>query len=403
MLRAAMIGPETVFETDLLPYLQNIRGLSGVKVLNRYPSDQELERFIRATFPRLIFLSMRDLKKAEYIARWVRQFAPGTQLVGVADNCGNEILRAALRAGLLECLALPLDAAHLGEAIDAAEKLLAQSTDEFPNRGRVLSFLPAKPGVGASTIALNTSLAVSHLSSGRVLLADFDLNLGLQGFMLKLDRVHSAQEAGEHAHHIDADIWEALLVSKGKLDILGSGYMSPGQRIETGAARDLLGFWRRNYELACLDHSGNMERYSIELLMDSEEILLVSTPEIAPLHLAKTKVNQLREYGLHERVSLVLNRVSRRDTMTKEDVEAAVGVPVVMQIPNDYAKVELAVRKGTGVDPESPLGRRYEALASLLLKGKARRPVESAEPPASKVRNILQLDGLFSRQKAGSR
>jgi pilus assembly protein CpaE len=401
MIRIALIGPDEELAADLAPYLKNLRGQETVKILKGYPNDKELERFVRASFPRLIFVSMSEPKKAEYIARWARQFAPGTQLIGVAQSCGNEVLRSALRSGMIECLGLPLDLAQLNEALNLAEKNLQDAPEDLPNRGKVVSFLPAKPGVGASTIAMNTALAMARRSEGRVLLADFDLNLGLQGFMLKLDRVHSAQEAGEHAHHMDADLWDALAVPKGNLDVLGSGYVSPGQRMETGATRDLLNFWRRNYQMVCADHSGNLERYSIELLMDSEEILLISTAEIAPLHLARTKMNLLREYGLSEKVSLVVNRVSRRDSMSKEDIEATVGIPVTMQIPNDYARVEAALRKGSQVDVDSPLGKRYEALAFTLLQGATRD--DDKDKRKSRFMKLFALDSLFANEEMAAK
>ncbi len=391
MFRIALIGPEAEFSSELAPYLQGAHRPELVKLLSAYPSDVELERFMRATFPRLIFVSMGEPKKAEYIARWVKQFAPGTQMVGMARSCSNEVLRSALRAGMLDCLAFPLDLGQLNEALSLAVKNLEDAPQDLPNRGKLISFLPAKPGVGASTIALHTALALVRRTGERILLADFDLNLGLQAFMLKLDRVHSAQDASEHAHHMDADLWEGLVVRNGNLDVLGSGYVTPGQRMETGATRDLLSFWRRNYSAVCADHSGNMERYSIEMLMESDEILLVSTAEIAPLHLARTKMNLLREYGLSERVRLVLNRTSRRDSISREDIEATVGIPVAMQIPNDYARLEAALRKGTAVDPECPLGRRYEALAEALVAAP-----RSAEPTGkSKKGSLFGLGGLF--------
>lgn len=401
MIRIALIGPEHEFSSDLAPYLKSSRGQDTIRVLPGYPSDKDLERFVRATFPRLIFVSMTEPKKAEYIARWTKQFAPGTQLIGVSKECGSDVLRSALRSGMIECLGVPLDLTQLNDALVLAEKNLQDAPEDFPNRGKVISFLPAKPGVGASTVAMNTALAMARRSEGRLLLADFDLNLGLQGFMLKLDKVHSAQEASEHAHHMDADVWEGLAVQKGKLDVLGSGYNSPGQRMETGATRDLLAFWRRNYQIICADHSGNMERYSIELLIDSEEILLVTTAEIAPLHLARTKMNLLREYGLGDKVSLVVNRVSRRDTMTKEDIESTVGIPVTMQIPNDYGRVEAALRRGTQVDIDSPLGKRYEALGHTLLQGSSRS--EDRESRKNRFMKLFALDSLFEKEEVGAK
>jgi pilus assembly protein CpaE len=353
----------------LIPAIRDCTGQDSVRHLEDYPDGEKLERFIRASFPRLLIVSMKEIRKAEYIARWIKKYSPATQVAGIANQCNAETLRVALRAGMVECLGLPVDTAALGELLKSADEASAKETVDSFGRGRVISFLPAKPGVGASTTAMNTALALSRRLRDRTLLADFDLNLGLQSFLFKMTEVHSVTEAAEHAHHLDEEVWAALVAKRGSLDLLGSGYSNPGQRLEASATKELLQFWRRNYGAICLDHSGNLERYSINLLMESEEILLITTSEIAPLHLAKSRMALLREYGLAERVSLIVNRANRKDAVAREACEQCVGIPVAQFLPNDYARVEAAFFKGTHVELESALGQGYEQLADRLLPG----------------------------------
>ncbi len=401
MLRMAIIGGDAEITEQLLPLLAEQSGHASsilgsgatpFRHLAAYPDGDKLERFVRASFPKLIFVSMAEPRKAEYIARWIKQFAPGTQIAGLSQRSDAETLRAALRAGMIDCLSFPIDAVQLKELLNLASQNLEAQPQAAMSRGKVISFLPSKPGVGCSTIALNVSMAIARRVDERVLLADFDLNLGLQGFMLKLAEVHSAKEAGDHAHHMDEEIWKALVANKGNLDVLGSGYVQPGQRLDMGATKELIAFCRRNYLAVCLDHSGNLERYSIELLMESDEIWLVSTSEIAPLHLAKTRMHLLREYGLTEKVNLIINRVSGRDAMTKEACEQSVGISVTQMLPNDYARVEAALYKGTHVDVASPLGQGIEALAGRIVP--SLRKVE-AEAPSRKLIEKLSLNRIF--------
>ncbi len=68
---------------------------------------------------------------------------------------------------------------------------------------QVYSFLPSKAGVGASTMAMNTAVAMSRVPDSSVLLSDFDLNSGMVRFMLKLDGAYCVTDATEHALDMD--------------------------------------------------------------------------------------------------------------------------------------------------------------------------------------------------------
>ena len=136
--------------------------------------------------------------------------------------------------------------------------------------------------------------------------------------------------------------------------------------------RDLLQFVRRNYKVICADLSGNLERYSAELMHESKRIFLVCTPEIPSLHLAREKLGFLKSLGLESRINVVLNRVSKKPLFTREQVEELVGLPVVRTFSNDYFAVSRATTNGLCLEADSLIGKQCDEFGNMLLE---RRPL----------------------------
>ena len=142
-------------------------------------------------------------------------------------------------------------------------------------------------------------------------------------------------------------------------------------RVDPAQVHDLDQFWLRNYDVACVDLSGNLERYSLEIIRDSQQVFLVCTPEVPSLHLTREKLAFLKTLDLDSRVSVVLNRVSKQSLLTPQQVQDVLGVPVMHNFVNDYLAVNRATTAGEFVDPKSKLGRQFEELASSLLNKSA--------------------------------
>jgi Flp pilus assembly CpaE family ATPase len=131
---------------------------------------------------------------------------------------------------------------------------------------------------------------------------------------------------------------------------------------------------RRNYRVLCFDLSGNLEKYSLEIMHESKKIFLVCTPEIPSLHLAREKYGFLKTLDLEDRVSVLVNRVSKRPVITPEQIEQILGLPVQMCFPNDYNGVHRALTAGRCIDPTSELGYGFAKLAQSLVEKKEKSP-----------------------------
>jgi Flp pilus assembly CpaE family ATPase len=116
--------------------------------------------------------------------------------------------------------------------------------------------------------------------------------------------------------------------------------------------------------------SGNLERYSLEIMHESKRIFLVCTPEIPSLHLAREKYLYLKQLDLGERVAILLNRCPKRSLISPQQIEQLLGVPIYMTFPNDYQGVQRAMTAGRWVEPSSELGRQFTSLAQSMLEAK---------------------------------
>jgi pilus assembly protein CpaE len=305
------------------------------------------------------------------------------------------VLLDSMRAGVREFIIYPFERQKLIESLCGVKDLLERTPVSDGATSEIFSFLPSKAGVGTTTLGLNVSAALARLPNKQVLLSDFDLSSGMLRFLLKLNNEYSVVDAVEHSARADENLWPQLVTNIDKLEVLHAGRLNPNLRIDPMQIRNLVEYMRRNYDVLCFDLSGNLERYSLELMQESKRILLVCTPEIASLHLAREKMAYLKSLDLDQRVWIVLNRVTKKPMFTREQVVEILEAPVVRTFANDYLAVNRAMTVGKTLDPTSELGKQFADFAQHLLE-----PVKTT--PAPKKGKFLEFFTLPSGSAAQS-
>jgi pilus assembly protein CpaE len=387
MLRAIIVSPDQNLGDGLDDLFYELGQVGVTRKLERYPTGLELTRVMRAQAPHVIFVGIADLAKALALVREVETAHPGVQFVAIHGVCEPAVLLELMRAGVREFLAPPFDRSAVLELVTRLNNLAEKKPLPVESTDKVFAFLPSKAGVGASTLALNTACALSRVPQTEVLLADFDMNCGMQRFMLKLDSAHSIVDAVEHAAELDEHLWPQLVAHVGGLDVLHAGKMNPGFRAEPAQIRHLLEFARRNYRAICIDLSGNMETYSVEIMHECKRIFLVCTPEIPSLHLAREKCQYLQSLDLGDRISILLNRSQKRNMISPAQVESLLGLPLHMAFSNEYKGVHQSLTEGRHVDPASELGKQFTKLAVSLLDS----PQPAVEAPSRRLVEYFSL------------
>ncbi len=161
------------------------------------------------------------------------------------------------------------------------------------------AFVPAKPGCGASTVATYAAGMASRLADEPTLLLDFDIRLGVTTFLLKAEGTRSIVDALQQVDRLDREMWSGLVSQIGNLHLLGSGAADFSHISLAEQFRKLLDFAVRQYSVVAVDLPGTMEDHECDVLLRAKRILLVCTPDIGALHVARRKAAMVPGSALH--------------------------------------------------------------------------------------------------------
>jgi pilus assembly protein CpaE len=389
MIRAIIISPDQELAGQLHEALTGFRNVWVAKVLHQYPTEAKLPGLLKTTVPELIFLSAESIGEAKDVARQIEEEIPGTPIVAFDRSCEGQAVVEILRAGAKDFLAPPFEAKSLQEMIRRVRSMLDNRRDSPVPDAQVFAFLPAKAGAGSTTVAVNTSVALARMHDTRVLLVDLDLNTGMVGFLLGVKSSFSVIDAAENAADMDENLWSKIVSSIGTLDILPAGSQRFGFRIENGQITRILRFAQWNYNALCLDLSGMLEMYSVELLHEVKQIFLVCTPEIPSLHLASARLEYLRRLDLDDKVSVVVNRVENNPLrISLSDMETVFRKKIFLTLPNSYETAREAWLNGKPVKASSELGTSFAKFAHTMLG--QNQPQTAQQPQRSFLDTILK-------------
>jgi cellulose biosynthesis protein BcsQ len=337
--------------SDLLvkiPDIDVVRGLNGC------PPSDGLVRFFQTSPARIVFLDVRETAALEASGH-MELHDPGLQFIALGEPPQPNVPWL----GVHERLALPLDPVALKEALGRRVKVLEKLPQRWRKPTSFISFLPAKPGAGTTTLACGLAdiLSAQH----KVLLCDFDLSTGMVGFRYRLDKPHSLPEVADTFGDMDEHLWSQMVSRSGNLDVLPSS-LRPGAKLCTDHLAHWFELLRATYDVVIFDLSGQMEDYSFEIMKASRQVFLVTTQELECLHLGRMKAEALRQARLDEQTTVLLNRFQKTHTLKRADVEELLQLTVKTEFPNDYQGVQDSIREGIHLKPGTAL---FKALAAF--------------------------------------
>jgi pilus assembly protein CpaE len=311
--------------------------------------------------PCILMLDFADVPRAMPVARSV-DGRPQIFVIAARSGGSREELLQLMQAGVREVLPAFTER-EIRQAAGRAASMLATSGDIL---AELYAFMPAKPGCGSTTIATYATSMAAQRSADPTLLLDFDIRLGVTSFMLKAEGARTIVDALLQADRLDSDMWSSLVSQIKNLHLLGSGPMDFSRQVSTERFMNLLDFALRRYSLVAVDLPGTMEDQECETLLRSKRIYLVCTPDIGALHVARRKAAWLRDLRLTDKVVVVLNCVERRNTLSVEDIQRIIQLPVSHLLPAGAADIARAVQKGAVIDESCALGKQIARIAGEM-------------------------------------
>jgi pilus assembly protein CpaE len=361
---------EDPYTLHLQQLLRGSNPLLSVHLVSRDESLDRLAALLESRPPEIVFLSVEDLGAALPVIPLIRKVNRSAQIVAMSRCGAGAELLTLMRLGVREWVDLPVREAALAEAMDRLRDELVAQPGAATESGTVVAFMPSKAGSGTSTVAMHVAHASARALGSRVALIDLDLNCGIQAFMAKENAELSICDIAQYADRMDESLWQRMAVPTGEVDLLPGGVLRPGSRIEPHHLHQILGFASRRYPCTFVDLSGNWERYSIEAMEYASRIFLVTSTDFSALYHSRRNLDALREMGIADTVSVVLNRPTYHTGLDKKSVESILGTHPIVTLPNAYHALQAALKDATTIAPTTPFGRGIEELIAEILKEK---------------------------------
>lgn len=388
-LNVAILTPNSPQRWELGHLLSHYRVVRLIEnAMHGYPDSKELQSLLRILSPQIVFLDVTDLEQAIRVAKEASEWLPGIQIIAFGGRLESSEMLFVMRAGIQEYLPYPINSEDLRDALTRCVRRLEEKPVAMDLVSNVFSFLPAKPGAGASTICLNTAAAIAQRTQNRTGLFDLDIDCGTIDFYMNLEAGFSVRDAVEYGEQMDDTIWQRIVTKAGALDVLRSGRPHPDRPMNIWNLEAILAFARPRYDHICIDLAAVGSQTSMATLRHSNRIFLVTTPEICSLHMTLRTLDVIKEMGLESRVSIVLNRMDSRSHMRLSQVEELLGQKVVQAFPNDWVGMQRSMQEGKALLQSGPLAGRYAEFAGSLLKAEA--PVKKPEGLLSGIGRLFQ-------------
>jgi pilus assembly protein CpaE len=290
----------------------------------------------------------------------------------------------AMRAGVNECVAEPLQAAEIETAIT---RLLAHKQPVAT--GQVFAFIGAKGGVGTTTVAVNVATELGRTAANRTLLIDLHLAHGDAAVFLGVEPRFSVVDALDNIHRFDDAFFKGLVVqSSAGPHLLASSDKQLAQTSSVQRVRSLVEFATSLYRYVVLDVPRS-DAAALDALDQAARIIVVANQELATVRNASRIAASLRQRYGADRVTVIVNRVDTHAEIGRDDVEKVVGARVAHSVPSDYRMALRALNKGRplALDNHNKLAASFRELAHDLA-GVA--PVRPAAPESSGLFGLLK-------------
>ncbi len=294
MLNALIVTPDADTATALERVAQEVGFIRVKKSLVRTLQPYESVRFANADDTDLLFLDFVDPDKMPFNEEAAESLNRHTGVIGFSSS-RPEIRHNPLPGLVQGWLPLPVNETGFLRQIIDVTNIIRERTEE-----QMFAVLPAKAGSGASTVALHLARLLGAKLEKDALLLDADLRSGVLATLLNQRPPAGLREALQSAADLTPAIWNSMILMLPGVHLLANS-TSAGQAPLLPHWTDyykLISFIRQAYSCVVVDLPEAVNDATAEVVRSAEQVLVVTSAEIAALTLAEQRCQELDRAGV---------------------------------------------------------------------------------------------------------
>jgi pilus assembly protein CpaE len=358
----------------------------------------EALRVARADRPALVLIAgnLPGVDGFTIVSRLRMEDGPSTHTPVILLLAENEAEHRgkALRSGADDYLIKPFHPAELMARMrsllsryaptDSAPIPVQRPTAIAPSRrrdpARVILFYGAKGGVGTTTIAINTAIALHKELGKRVCLIDANLQFGdHRVFMdLGLDKMSIVDLSTAPGFDLDL-IRQVLVKHESGIDLLlAPPSPETAELVTSDHLPEVINVMTTEFDYIVLDVDKRLDEVNLRVMDVAQTIFVVMTADLPCLKNVRLVLETIGHLGYSdEKVKLILNRSNAFTGINVKNAESALKRRIDYQIVNEYRSAIGALNSGAPfmyTKSDSVLGRNMLDFVKALDKDLSDRP-----------------------------
>lgn len=278
-----------------------------------------------------------------------------TPLIAASYEPPLALIRALVRAGAHDVIALPLSIDELESALEIVRRDLDKKQKrDVTTRGKLVTAIKSVGGVGAT--ALLTQLAVrfaqQQWNAGRdTCIIDLDVQFGDVAFQLGIRPKLNLNDLLEAGSRLDTDLLRATTSQhKSGLHVIAApADMLPIEGMPSDHLLQITELATRTYSTVFVDLPTNWTNWSLSLAARSDVVLLITELSVAGLHRARRQLDLLKSQDLGDLdVRVIINRFEKSQSrlISAAATREALGRDVAFHVANDFPLMRSAIDRG---------------------------------------------------------
>lgn len=232
---------------------------------------------------------------------------------------------------------------------------------------RKIVFAAGKGGVGKSTVTANLAVGAAKLGKN-VILLDADLPMADLALSLGLDI------EGPTVHEVlggKVEIEDAIYTGPEGIKMMPAGIsLDEVRKAKPQKLGNLIDELSEQFDIILIDAPPGLGVATLSVLRSSNELVLITTPEIAALSDALRTKRVTQRFNTKPLGVVISRTINHEIDITNEEIEEMLDLPVLAVIPED-PEIQKSSPLGKPViirKPDSASGKAFQELAMKLFE-----------------------------------